>query len=171
MPNSLVTICAWCGRRSSPEEPSFSESPSSPMDDGTPVTHGICPICVRGFDMDPILDLHALTVEEYDRLPFGFIELDRAGLVRSYNAWEENLVGRTRDWTIGRHFFRDVAPCAAVKEFEGTFRAMVDRGKSGWARLDFEFPFESGTRKVRITLAYRPDLDSRLIIVEERSDR
>ncbi|WP_158044185.1 ATP-binding protein [Skermanella pratensis] len=61
-------------------------------------------------------------------LPIGIVQLDRTGMVLSYNAAEENFAGRKADLVIGCDFFRDVAPCTFTPEFHGRFRDGVETG-------------------------------------------
>ncbi len=55
--------------------------------------------------------LAAMADHELDALPFGVVEMDRQGTVLRYNATESRASGLPPDRVIGRHFFRDVAPC------------------------------------------------------------
>lgn len=61
---------------------------------------------------DTALRLQALDDDELDELPFGVIEMDLEGTVLRYNATESRYSGLPRDRVVGRHFFRDVAPCS-----------------------------------------------------------
>lgn len=63
----------------------------------------------------------SLTHEELDALPFGAIQLDREGRILRFNEYEANLSNRRAPDTVGRNFFRDVAPCTNVREFHGRF--------------------------------------------------
>lgn len=56
--------------------------------------------------------LSDLSDEELDALPFGVVEMDLDGIVQRYNAPESRRSGLTRQRVLGRHFFRDVAPCS-----------------------------------------------------------
>ena len=56
--------------------------------------------------------LLALADDELDELPFGVIEMDLAGTVLRYNATESGYSGLPRERVVGRHFFREVAPCS-----------------------------------------------------------
>jgi len=56
--------------------------------------------------------LQAMSAAELDALPFGVVEMDHEFTVRRYNATESRYSGLPPDRVIGRHFFRDVAPCA-----------------------------------------------------------
>ena len=93
--------------------------------------------------------------EELDMLPFGTICLDLDGTVRAYNAAEEKLAARSRGNVIGRHFFREVAPCTRARRFEGAFLSGVER-KSLNEVFDFTFRFPTGAREVRIRMIYTP---------------
>jgi photoactive yellow protein len=58
---------------------------------------------------------------ELDALPFGVVEMDRSGSVLRYNAAESQHSGLSRDRVVGRHFFRDVAPCSNNHRVAGRF--------------------------------------------------
>jgi len=86
-----------------------------------------------------------------DLLPYGIIVVDIEGKILFYNAREEQIACRKREDVIGKNFFRDVAPCTAVKEFYGRFReAMTDSG--GVINFNFRFPFPGRPREVEIAL-------------------
>lgn len=98
----------------------------------------------------PFLD--RLTAEELDAIPYGVIQLDDAGIVRSYNRTEaENVGGPARP--VGRDFFRDVCPSANVPEVRGRFCQAVDEH-----RLDetFQHTFSCGPlpRRVQMRMYY-----------------
>ena len=83
--------------------------------------------------------LAGLAQEEFDRLPFGAIQVDERGTILRYNATEGALVGYDPEAMIGLNFFRDVAPCTDSPAFYGRFQ-------EGVARRDlnvlFEYTFE-----------------------------
>jgi photoactive yellow protein len=92
-----------------------------------------------------------LTPEEYDALPYGIIELDDQGVVRAYNSTEGRRARRDAADVIGLNFFRDVAPCARVQEYEGQFRQLVNSEKS-FAELSCTYPFQHGAERVHIVM-------------------
>jgi photoactive yellow protein len=96
--------------------------------------------------------MRALTPTDYDALPFGVIELDAAYRVQTYNSTESALARRSRQKTIGLHFFRDVAPCTDVGDFRGRIEALMaaDRAADHEVRFDYDFAFPWGQRRVRI---------------------
>lgn len=53
-----------------------------------------------------------MTDAELDELPFGVVEMDHGAVVLRYNAAESRRAGLPRDRVVGRHFFREVAPCS-----------------------------------------------------------
>ena len=61
---------------------------------------------------DTALRLLALGDDELDELPFGVVEMDVESVVLRYNATESRYSGLPRERVVGRHFFRDVAPCS-----------------------------------------------------------
>jgi photoactive yellow protein len=84
-------------------------------------------------------------------LPLGVIVVNDEGTILFYNNREEEISGRSRDDVVGTNFFRDVAPCTAVKEFYGRFRDLMAQG-GGTVSFDFTFPFALKPRRVRINL-------------------
>ena len=135
-------VCAWCGLVMSTGDP-----------DGL-VSHGICLACCEtsgAFDVERVADAPA---DVLDRLPFGVVRLSADGTVLAYNAPEARLSGLRPENVIGRNFFREIAPCTGVQEFEGAFRAMCAAGRSARVELDFVFVFPAGRARVEIALVY-----------------
>lgn len=114
-------------------------------------------------------DLSALSAAEIDSLPFGFIALAPDGTVRKYNRFEADLSRKDPQEVLGKSFFREVAPCTQVHEFEGRFRELLARGadESPALTFDFEFRFRHGSQKVRIAFLRSP-LDSEVIVTVNR---
>ncbi|BDE07598.1 hypothetical protein WPS_28740 [Vulcanimicrobium alpinum] len=88
---------------------------------------------------------------EVDALPFGLIGVDATGTIEQYNAYESRLARLSKERVIGRNFFRDVAPCTAVKEFQGRFERFAAEPGDGAESFDFEFRFPFGRQFVNIT--------------------
>ncbi len=143
----VVRICAWCGRRKT------DRSEGGP----TRVSHGICAACAREFGGEPVEDLGLLSAAEFDGLAWGTLQLDDDGVVRTYNRAEARLARRHAPDVLGRHFFREVAPCTAVQGFEGRFRDLVSRPRPGRAEFEFLFRFGYGPVRVRIAMARDPE--------------
>ena len=105
-------------------------------------------------DADSIArEIGNLTAADLDALPFGAIQLDRAGKVLLYNRAEEQLSGMKRTNVVNKNFFTEVAPCTRVRRFYGVFQEGVER-RSLNEVFDFTFRFPQGTREVRIRLIY-----------------
>ena len=103
--------------------------------------------------MDPLgtLELFDLSETEIDALPFGLIAVDLDGTIAQYNAYESRLARLAKERVIGRNFFRDVAPCTAVKEFRGRFERFAGEEGDGAESFDFAFPFAFGKQYVNVT--------------------
>jgi len=98
--------------------------------------------------------LQRLDEAELDGLPYGVVTLDRNGRIVGYNDTESRMVGLPRAAVLGRNFFTDVAPCTRVKEFEGRFRELVNRGGGlPTTSFDFVFRFERGHQHVSILIS------------------
>lgn len=102
-------------------------------------------------------DLSHMTASAIDSLPFGYIALAPDGTVRKYNRYEADLARKDPKDVLGKNFFREVAPCTQVQEFEGRFRDFVG-GEDGKSQLAFEFTFafRHGHQRVRIGFVRSP---------------
>lgn len=109
-----------------------------------------------------------LTNKQLDALPFGAIQLDRDGTILQFNEYEANLSNRRAPETVGRNFFRDVAPCTNVRAFHGRFREGVGRGELN-VSFDYRFEFKPAPRNVRVTLFFSAPSETVWVFVQERS--
>lgn len=73
-------------------------------------------------------DLDEMDGEALDALPFGVIQLTDNGMICFYNRAEAEMAGRDPARTIGKNFFRDVAPCSDVPQFRGRFDEGIRHG-------------------------------------------
>jgi photoactive yellow protein len=97
--------------------------------------------------------INTLSEAELDSLPVGVIQLNRSGKILYYNRSQAELARRNAGATVGLNFFEDVAPCAAVKAFQGRFHEFVENHDEKVVEpFDFVFDFPWGTRKVTITM-------------------
>ena len=112
--------------------------------------------------------IDGLTSAELDGLPFGAIQLDRDGTILQFNEYEANLSNRRAPDTVGRNFFREVAPCTNVREFYGLFLEGVRRGELN-ETFDYRFAFRMAPRNVSVTLYYSAPTATVWVFVQERS--
>lgn len=114
-------------------------------------------------------DLSALSAVEIDALPFGYIALAPDGTIRKYNRYEADLARKNPHEVLGRNFFREVAPCTQVREFEGRFREFASGETADPAlTFDFEFRFRHGRQGVRIGFVRSP-LPGEVIVTINRA--
>lgn len=106
-------------------------------------------LCTRC--MEEAIGLTNLSLDELNALPYGVIIIDEAGVVTSYNDWEQQLSGKLRADVIGKNFFTEVAPCTSVKEFGGRFTEFF---RSTRYVETFEFLFQFPSRPVRVNIAF-----------------
>lgn len=112
----------------------------------TTAFNNLCPDCYQRAN-----SITSLPSTEFDDLPYGIIELDDSGIIHTFNDTEAHNSGRHAEDVIGLNFFRDVAPCAQVKEYEGRFKELVVSDKPS-AELNFVYPFPSGAARVHILM-------------------
>lgn len=115
-------------------------------------------------------DLSHLTVADIDALPFGFIGLAPDGTIRKYNRYEADLARTDPQRVLGLNFFKDVAPCTQVQEFEGRFREFARGASEPTLSFDFTFAFRHGSQKVRIGLVRSPLSDEVIVTVNRVRD-
>lgn len=110
--------------------------------------------------------LDALSGAELDELPVGVIQLDRDGTVLQYNETESSLARLSQSDVVGRNFFREIAPCTAVRDFQGRFDEGVEAGDLDTTfAYRFRFP-DDRVKDVTITMSYRPHNDVVWVVVE-----
>ncbi len=109
-----------------------------------------------------------LSSAELDALPYGMIQLDSQGTVLRYSSAETRLSGLTAGETVGRNFFRDVAPCTQVGDFFGRFQEGV-RARQLDVVFNFRFAFRP-PKDVRIHLFYSKTTRSVWVKVVDLSD-
>jgi photoactive yellow protein len=109
---------------------------------------------------DSIERLAAMTIEEVDDLPYGFIVLDAEGQVLLYNRYESRMSRIAPEQVVGQNFFRDIAPCTRVEAFYGRFRALVSDVSRQSDTFAFRFHFLHGAQNVTVQFARAPDVDS-----------
>jgi photoactive yellow protein len=119
-------------------------------------------------DQERLWRLADLTPEQLDELPLGAVVIDATGTISAYNSYEANLSRLDQDRVIGRNFFRDIAPCTAVKEFEGRMRAFMRSKDRVSETFDYFFPFAHMPLDVSITFLKLPDKKSILIAIERK---
>jgi len=107
-----------------------------------------------------------LPFEKLDELPFGAIVIDPDGTIREYNEYETRLSHFERTAVIGKNFFRDVAPCTAVQNFEGRLRSFLKTSDRVSESFDYFFPFHHGGVTVEITFLRLRQQGQILIAVE-----
>jgi photoactive yellow protein len=139
-----LTACAWCGR-------TIRE-----VSAGSGGAYGICLTCLGDQFNHPLENVTTLGHRTADKLPFGFIRLDAEGNVVAYNTAESALSGLPRQGVLGRNFFRQIAPCTCVDEFEGMLSEMMKGTKAERKQIEFLFKFKTNAVMVSIVMISDP---------------
>jgi photoactive yellow protein len=132
----------------------------------SPLSHGICLPCKAGAAGQPVEDLSGIDADLLDALPFGAIQLSGDGAIVGYSRGESALSGLAAKDVIGKHFFRDVAPCASVREFAGKFEELRAGGRSGLVKLRFVFKYARGAKLVEIAMVHDGATDVTTLLVK-----
>ncbi len=119
------------------------------------------------FDLEKVQHLHGL---ELDAAPFGVILVDRTGTIVEYNAYERSMAEMGERTVIGLNFFTDVAPCTAIKEFQGRFGEFLSSDKTSIEPFEFVFPFARGPQRVSVVFVRLANDEDRATICVIRSE-
>lgn len=98
-------------------------------------------------------------------LAFGAIQLDKDGKIIQYNAAEGDITGRDPKSTIGKNFFREVAPCTDSKEFRGRFNEGVASGNLN-TMFEYVFDYQMKPTKVKVHMKKSLSGDSYWVFVK-----
>jgi photoactive yellow protein len=121
----------------------------------------------NAFDLEKIQQLHGA---ELDAAPFGVIVVDREGTILEYNAYERTMAGMGSRPVIGRNFFTDVAPCTAIREFQGRFAEFLTSDETSIEPFEFIFPFPSGPIRVSVVFVRLANDEDRATICVIRTE-
>lgn len=121
---------------------------------------------VTALPPEDLARLRALSREQLDALPFGVIELDRAGTIVGFNAYEASTVHLNVADLIGRSF-ADVAPCTQVKAFLESVADGFRRGELDQV-MRFVFPCHGTMSVVAVRLYLDPARQRLWLFVSRR---
>ena len=96
---------------------------------------------------------NSVSEAELDSLPYGVIQLDPIGTVLRYNAFEAGLSGLKKQDVVGKNFFKQIAPCTDLQQFQGRFRDGVAAGELH-CTFRFHFAFKERPCDMAVTLFY-----------------
>jgi photoactive yellow protein len=111
--------------------------------------------------------ISTLNESELETFEHGITRLDSTGTVRVFNKAEERFASRKAEDTIGLNFFREVAPCAAVRDFQGRFDEFAAAPELTSKTFGFIYPFWLGHKQVKITMVRRPSEPENVYLVTE----
>jgi len=92
--------------------------------------------------------LDAASSDDLDGAQFGVVRMEVGGRVVSYNLYESQLAGLSKDRVLSRDFFADVAPCTNNYLIAERFRGEPELD----AVLDYVFTLRMKPTPVRLRL-------------------
>ncbi len=114
-------------------------------------------------DLEAKLD--TITQKDMDQLSFGAVEVDKNGKILRYNKTEGEITGRDPKETIGKNFFKEVAPCTDSLEFSGKFTKGVESGSLD-TMFEYTFDYKMRPTKVKVHLKKTPKSNTYWIFVK-----
>jgi photoactive yellow protein len=121
----------------------------------------------QAYDFEKI---QLLRHEELDAAPFGIIIVDAAGTILDYNAYERSLAHLGNRDVVGRNFFTDVAPCTAIRDFQGRFMDFLNSNEASIEPFEFVFAFPHGPERVCVVFVRLADDRDRATICVIRTE-
>jgi photoactive yellow protein len=118
----------------------------------------------------PVEDLSTAEPGLLDRLPFGVVRTRGDGRILSYSRGESAYSKLDPARVIGKNFFRQVAPCTRVQEFEGWLEKMQLAKTNGRATFGFVFKFPHGAILMRIVITYEAANDICTILMKPEAE-
>ena len=91
-----------------------------------------------------------------ERLPFGLLELDAAGVVIRYSPAAERDPEVPAKDVLGRNFFTEIAPVPQLGELRGRLLSFMERGGSV-EKLSTVFSADGEAVKLQLLLAVTPN--------------
>ena len=149
----MLTECAWC-RSEVKLETGEGEN-------------GICASCLVDVGGIHHTDVSNFPRSFVDGLPLGTIILSNDDTIISYNLAESAITGMTPDEVEGKNFFKDIAPCTAVQDFQGVVENMRNMGEDSQERIEFTFNHRNFKAYVNILFTYYSQADYTIINVKQ----
>ena len=149
----MIKKCAWCGNalKDSDRKSIVTSSMNSKL---LMFTDAVCSNCRSQLKEVPQDDVSHIPRDFIDNLPYGNILLDEQGYIKIYNQQESTLTGLEISKVEGKHFFKEIAPCTAVKEFEGEFDRLKINGYDEQVEFEFRFKHKNFQAQVHIVMTY-----------------
>lgn len=148
-----ASVCGWCATQLADPKSALETAP-----------YGICEACAGEKGL-PIEDLSSAPIDLLDQLPFGVIRIDDQGKILAYNRTESKFSRLSPASVVGKNFFRDIAPCARVKEFAGELDLLQKAHRNAKKELTFAFKFPHGSMVMNIVLLHDVHLERNILLV------
>ena len=139
-----ITHCSWCNRDLGQTKYSHND-----------LAKGICLKCVEDMNILPHHDLTRYFTDDWvDDLAYGTIVIDENDVILKYNRAESRTSKLSPESVEGKNFFIDVAPCTAVKEFQGVLQELRASESDGQESIKFTFNHRNFHAYVSILMTY-----------------
>ena len=102
---------------------------------------------------------------EIDALPFGVLEVDRDGTIKSFKPFTGAAPSIVNDGMIGQNFFSDVMPYAQMRRFHERFWTFAASQKPAVEPFELTFSGRSEAKRVSVLFVRDEEIDGRVSIV------
>jgi photoactive yellow protein len=117
-------------------------------------------------DVNLNLELDRCSNEDLDRLDFGVIGIDTAGLVQRYNSFESKAAGLSSQRVLGQPLFTVVAPCMNNFMVAQRFEDALASGSPLDSVIDYVLTLRMRPVKVKLRLMAAPESATRYVLVQ-----
>lgn len=105
------------------------------------------------FDTVNLSQLDGASSAALNAAAFGIVKMSHDGKVTDYNDWQSKFTGISKENTIGKHFFSQVAPC--TNNF--LVSQKYDSNPSLDEKLDYTFTLKMAPTPVKLRLLKGPN--------------
>lgn len=116
-------------------------------------------------DIDCLPQLAASSDGVIDRLEFGVIAFDAAGIVRRYNAIESQLAGLAPERVLALPLFELVAPCMNTESVAGRYAQALQAGTALDVTLDHVLTLKMRPTRATLRLLAAPGEPLRYLLL------
>lgn len=111
----------------------------------------------------PFKTLDQMDQQTMDQVDFGVIRMDRNGVIKAYNAYEQELSGNQLSEVLEKDFFKQIAPC--TNNFMVAEKYHSDQELD--EEIDYVFTYRMQPTKVKLRMLANPEEEHQYLLVKK----